>query len=244
MQGSNQDNFSDFNINDHIKLIKFICNRYVFAGFIKNDETEDFYHDVIEKLINRLPVLRKNYNGSVKPATYLTVVVNNICKELIRAKMKKEIKYFSNIKTDVTQQESIERDLIIEDEIERLQTIFVLFNKKRFKLEICLKGYFGITFTKLETKSLDNKLKIILRIANKMINEPNVKNSKKYGIIASIISELQNKPVNAEAIRKWIKEKIEELIYLLNGEPPHAMYDEESLGILLEKYYEVKRINI
>jgi hypothetical protein len=45
------------------------------------------------------------------------------------------------------------------------------------------------------------------------------------------------KVTQADAFRKWFKARMRELVALLNGDPPRSNYNEETLQILLEKYF-------
>jgi RNA polymerase sigma factor (sigma-70 family) len=239
-----RNNFSDFDMSRHINLIRFICKRYVFAGFVTECDEEDFTHDVIERLMKRMPVLQKNFNGSVKPSTYLGVVASNICKELLRERKRKQI-VFPTESFPAGQQDNLAlQQLYFQDEMDKLEKIFFLFNRKRLKLEICLKVYRGVEFTVNELRRLPQIVNETLNEANKLNHLPKAKKADKYNALAQIASKLEERESNPEAIRKWLKSKITEVIDTLNGNPKHAAYDEESLGILLEKYYETNDVEI
>jgi hypothetical protein len=45
------------------------------------------------------------------------------------------------------------------------------------------------------------------------------------------------KDVHPDTMRKWVKAKMHELVEMLNGNPRRAYYNEETLQILVEKYY-------
>ena len=57
-----------------------------------------------------------------------------------------------------------------------------------------------------------------------------------YISILPFFIDCENKKRNSDALRKWIDEKVVEIIELLNGRPPERAYTRETLRILFEKY--------
>ena len=72
----------------------------------------------------------------------------------------------------------------------------------------------------------------------KNINPGNEMRKRKiYRILLPYFNRFEKKNNNEDALRKWLRFKTDEMIRLLNGNPPVSSYNEDVLQILLEKYY-------
>ncbi len=78
--------------------------------------------------------------------------------------------------------------------------------------------------------------------AEKYIEElnsnPEISDSELYEHLTLILNSYENKNNSVDAVRIWVKEKINELIELMNGDHPVSLYTKETLGVLMEKYFE------
>ena len=58
-----------------------------------------------------------------------------------------------------------------------------------------------------------------------------------FSALTEILNKHENKNNTPDAMRKWIKQKINELIDIMNGDPPDSNYNEETIQILFEKCF-------
>jgi len=61
-----------------------------------------------------------------------------------------------------------------------------------------------------------------------------------YKSLTRLINNCENKNNTDDAIRKWLADKICDLINLLNGDSQQAYFDKETFQYFVEKYYSIK----
>ena len=61
-----------------------------------------------------------------------------------------------------------------------------------------------------------------------------------YKTLTFLIKHSENKSNTNDAVRKWLNDRISELISLLNGNPQQYYFDKETFQYFIEKYYSNK----
>ncbi|MFC1733075.1 sigma-70 family RNA polymerase sigma factor [candidate division KSB1 bacterium] len=223
-------------------VIRFIVQRYIYSGFIQIHDKEDFVQHTNEELLNRIEKIQKQYNGKAQIRTYISVIIRNICIELLNKKKKNP--------EEITETESIEKGsedtlsgIIIEQEIDRFQKILMLFHKQKARLELCLKILYRISVKKADMEAFypglkDNEYSEVLKSIDPKENHTD---KELYQIITPFLNQCEKKDNTSDAIRKWTNMKIDEMITLMNGTPKRANYNKETLQILVEKYYSIEK---
>jgi hypothetical protein len=225
--------------------IDIIINKYLQSGYIKYADKDDLKQDINEELLLKIPKIKSNYNGTCSLNTYISAIIRNICLEKFRKEKRAPKKIGAEVIADQIIHNSAIDNLAMADELERLKVILVLFDKYQAKLELCLKLLFRIPvceediYNYLGVNKLDD-LENILKILN---NEFTLTDNHIYDILTRIFNKEDNKYNSPDAIRKWIKARIDEIIYLMNGNPKRANYDKESFKLLVELYFYKKEEN-
>jgi len=219
-------------------LIEFIVETYIIHGFFNRYDRDDIIQSINESLLRKIPKLQEQYNNTTRVKTYFSVIIRNNCKEILR-KAKIEIVDVKNIENMQYAVNEPEHKLVFTQEFDRLEKIFMMFYRQRFKMELCFKLLYNIPvkFKDFKNYSIDFDKSSYLKIVKDINPGTEIRKRKIYRILLPYFNKVENKDNSEDALRKWLRFKTNEIIRLLNGDPPVSSYDEESLQILLEKYY-------
>jgi RNA polymerase sigma factor (sigma-70 family) len=226
-------------IEKYQDTVTYIVSQFVRSGFIKISNKDDFKQDVLEQLLLKIPKIKQSYNSNYQLSTYLSAIIRNICLEKIR----KDRITFKNLVDNPNAIRIINNtciyNLALTDEISRLENIFLLFNKQKDKLRLCLKAFFRIPVSVCDILNYikDSPISNLDNYINYFNSYDVLTNQDLFAILTEIINAKEKKNNSADAIRKWLNTKIEEIIFLMNGNPKRANYDKESFQILIENYF-------
>lgn len=223
-------------------LIQIVVSKFISKGFFRPDEKMDMVQMVNASLLEgRMEKIREHFNGSVYLSTYVSKVIYNLCLEKARSKSRKapllEIDRFSNL-----QEHSISSHdrLVLQDEKRRLAAILKGVFKQRTKRLICLKVFSRIVLNDADLGEYRSVVaKHELAMVRTTFYDPYDKIIDKdaYHILCLLFNKIDDKTTDADSLRKWISLFIDKMLRLLNGDPPRASYDKETLKILLQIYF-------
>ncbi len=229
------------------RLIKGMARFFQLKGYIREQEVDDLVQSINEKLLtDRIQKMQLQYNSSVKLHVYFSKIVYNLCRELLRAKRKEE-----NIRpdTDFVEQAAktnpaVLTNLIIDDELKRLNIILRTYFKDRAKLGINLKILCRIPLEGEDIKRycLDLTSKEVQQILNHLHQDyVKLNNKEVYERFKLLFNRCEHKTSSADSIRKWVEARITKILHLMNermDQRTSAQYTKETLIILLHKYFE------
>ena len=223
------------------ETLQIIVKIYVQCGMFRAQDLDDILQTLNEELLLRLPTIRARFNGSTVLRTYLSAVVRNLCIDLYHAG-KREPKV-------VPLDETIplpHTDVTGRYDIEHARRVFrAVLKQFDYKLELprllfCLKLRYRIPIERMDVlkwypacrrKDLTSILKTFARnyeaLTDKEISE----------LITPLLNQADGRSNTPEAIRRWTKERIGNILDLLNGSPPTASFNEETLEILVEDFF-------
>jgi hypothetical protein len=225
-------------ILENQKLIDKIIFMFISSGNFKYEEHDEIKQQVNEELLNKIPKIKSQFLGKASLNTYLSVIIRNICKELLRKRV--HLKYISLEEVCLKSPTSEALNfLVVEEEIIRLQNALELYYKQKSKLILCLKLKFKIPFDYSDFTNVNHEISwidfnFLVRQVYPYQECPDI---KIFSALTTIINKYDGKNNTPDALRKWIKSKINELIEILNGDPPTYHYTEETLQILFEKCF-------
>jgi len=224
------------------KLIDSIINQFIRGGHFRFEELCEVKQQVNEELLNRIYKIRNQFQGKSLLRTYLSAIIRNVCNDILRKKVR--IHYIQLNESPVNQSiTEIIYNLVLEEEMDRLQKAIRLYYKQSWKLLLCLKLRFKVPFSYEDFKNVNNNITQIE--FNWFVQKVSPYQDNPDTVILSALTEILNKCENKnntpDALRKWIKLKINELIEILNGDPPTSHYNEETLQILFEKCFHDER---
>jgi len=221
--------------------LRSVLKVYIRSGLFRPEELNDTQQTLNEELIRRIPTIRANFNGKAALRTYLSAIIRNICLDLSRLKGRHPPAVHLEGATPTPYEEMMQRT-----EIEHARRVFrAILKQFDYKLELprllfCLKLRYRITIEQGDVLQWypgcsDGDLKTLLRA----LSENYVSRTDKeiYELLTPLLNKADGRENTPEAIRKWTKWRIDSILELLNGSPPTASFDEETLKILLEDFF-------
>jgi hypothetical protein len=220
-------------------LIEIIIKSFIKSGSLRFSDYYDIKQTVIEKLLLKEEKIKNQFQGMSKFSSYMSVIIQNECNELIRQKNRmliidKEI----NHPEDIIVSTNPENLLVIKQEISRLNKILNMYYHSRNKIILCLKLKYRIPLCFIDFSRYNNQIKMeeyqfFLTGLNPYIT---INDYELYSKAILVFNKYEEKENSPDALRKFIQLKTSELILLLNGSPPTSFYNEETFQILFEKY--------
>ena len=243
----------DFFLPHQGLIRKIILNALIKPGYYSYEDFDELMQQVSELLLVREERITSSFQGRAKFSTYLAVVVVNICRE-IRKKAHRERSLFVSQNREGEHQDmglfsklrdtaiSAESKIIIQEAVTKLHLILQTYIMSGPKLIFCLKALwqFPVNWNDLEIawSTITEKEEIELLLESLNNQEVKMTKSKVYSCLTRILEIAEKRKNCDDAIRKWIKDRIGEVIYLLNGDPPVSYFTEETLRYLFEVYCE------
>jgi len=227
------------------EIIHKIIGYFVKAGFLKRDEINDLFQDINCRLIEDYDKILVQYQGLSMLSTYIYTIITNYCKEIIRANKKITTVEIENIRL-IAHNKSPENELAIKSELQKLDRFFEMCFRKKDKLELLLKIKCRVNlecdeilskFQEISPTDVEKILNIHQARQNSFLTDKEI-----YPLLNNIFNKLENKNNSDDSIRKWMDTKIDEIIVFMNGEPPIAKYNRETIMILLEIFFQKKSI--
>lgn len=250
MSTSSGDNQKDIELLQHDPqglLLRYqatlhiIVRSYVRSGMFRAQDTDDIIQTLNEELLRRLPAIRAQYNGSSLLKTYLSAIVRHLCINIYHegSSQPEEVPLEDHtgaqnpqvtIRYDIEHTRKVFRAVLkqFDYKLELPRLLFLL--KLRYRLPIekedILKCYPNCSQT-----DLNGLLKILGRDFEAM------QDREIFELITPVLNKADGRANSPEAIRKWTKGRVDSIIELLNGSPPTAAFDEETIKILVEDFF-------
>ncbi len=216
-------------------MIGIIVYRFIRAGKFHVKERQDIVQHINEELIRKIPKIQTQFKGNARIKTYFAAIITNICHEIIRKT--KKIDYINITENFVLIDRSeVTSNLVIQDEIKNLQKILALYFRQRSKLVLLLKLKFRIpvNFSDLHSVFEDLTMTEYRQFLQDISPYEENTDLQMHTALTGLFNHYGSRSITPDALRKWIKQKITELIDILNGNPPVSKYTEETLQILFE----------
>ncbi len=229
-------------VKEHQKTIQYVVNKFVYTGFFTYHDRDEVVQYVNEKLLtDKIDKMQEQYNKNYYVVTYLSKIIHNLCLEYSR-KQKSHYRETTEIDIstiDITEDSDVSRNIVIEEENQRLESILSMYNKNRNRIEVYLKILFGIGIKEddiltLSPRANSKDIDTLLQQCNPASDQDKKTDKELYEALTMFINKYEKKQNTADAVRKWITSKIDEIIELLNGSPKTANYDKETLKILFQ----------
>lgn len=230
--------------DDYQQVMKRVVYKFMKRGFFKGFSVDDLQQELnMAFLTQKMSYIQKNY----KPKdglliSYFERAVYNKCIDISKLSMhqqenRKEALEGYMIKP---QQANPESQLIFREtmnaEMRKLKDYLRMFTRTRFKLLLLLKLYARMVLTK------DDVINYCPKIPSKTLNEflevygvpySNKKDKEVYHEVIPIFNVCDQKKNTADALRKWINDRTQELMEALN-EGGKRDYDKEKLKNLIQ----------
>jgi DNA-directed RNA polymerase specialized sigma24 family protein len=227
-------------------FIEFIVESYVKSGSIPKEEKEDVIQNINAKLWEEgISKMQQKYDRRALVKTYLGVILKGYCNNEYRRLNTQKAQTLAQksepLRSWHKTSENMNFSLHIEQEKKRLEKLLFLFGKSASKLRLCLKLYYYIPISSEDILAYHPEAPAaLLDGALSELRQNFVQKELKelFEVIIAIVNDKEKKDIAPDSLRRWTKDKITELIELINGDPPLRFYDEEALGALLHYYFE------
>lgn len=222
-------------------VIKIIVARFIRYGFVYSDERDELIQFINARLLHGiLRKMKEQYNPSFCVSTYFATEINNLRKEFLNKYKKNNnlisIEDFSSPEQHLSEEQL---KLLINEEIERLEIILRLYHSKKKKVILALKIKYHITIEVEDISDLSNmpvdELEKIFMMDNNQLWQFKTENQI-FDYYAGLIGKFNEKKLMGELFKHWTYTKINEIIQLLNKDGKESSYDQETFGMLFEKY--------
>jgi DNA-directed RNA polymerase specialized sigma24 family protein len=222
------------------ETLRTILRVYVECGMFRPQEVDDVLQTINEELLLRLPSIQAHFNGTASLRTYLDAIVRNLCIDFCNARNRQP----KAVPLDYIRP-APHSDVIDRHDIEHARLVFrAILKQFDYKLELprllfCLKVRYRIPLrpedvlkwypgcSKRELTHLLKSLEDCESLTDREISER----------MTPLLNKVAGRENSPEAILRWTRERIRDLLDLLNGSPPTASFDEETLIILVEDFF-------
>ncbi len=221
-------------------------------GYFKADEKEELMQQVQEILLTREKKILDSFQGRARFSTYLAVVVTNICREIRNRELREQshrsrmihlpsgtelAQWFGQVpETGILADEK----LIIHDFLWKLHCILMTFQRDFQKLIFCLRVISRLRVNiedLLMDEITDEEMReITLHCEALNLLDAEAARSEIYQHLSEIFNILEGQNNSQDAIRKWMEYKMDQIVRLLNGDPPQSAFTRETLLLLFEYY--------
>ncbi len=230
------------------EVIRIIVRAFIRTRAIHESDHDDTIQYVNEKLWTRIDRIREMYNGQSLVKTYMSVVIRNLVMERRKERhyclVEEPLEFYETAGSNAADQFL---QLVIKQELERLDTIMKTFHKQRLKFEFCLKIVFRIPVAEDDFRELVHPLSPVEQKRLWKLFDRNTlpEDKDQYRRLSEVFNTLEDQSGRSrDSIRKWIRHRLDMVLLLMNGTPRQAHYNDETLQILFERYFITNQVDI
>jgi len=226
-------------------VIDVVVSRYIRYGFIPAAEKDDAIQFINLNLLDGIiQKMQWQYNPEFFLSTYLAAIINNLCKEYV-VKLRKEkltVSYDDYSSSNVSFDDA-SYGILLEEELNRLEMILKLYNRKRSRLILSLKLYFRMPILpgELEAYAKENYPE---RTPFLPETDPaklsNLTDTALFEVYGQFLDGSDDPRKAGANLKRWVYFKMAEIVDLLNGENHGGGYQAETFQILFEKFCQEK----
>ena len=237
----------------YLSLIgRVIRNFLIHKGVFCPDHEKEVAQQINELLLVREKNILGRYKGKAKFTTYLSVVVVHLCSEVWNADYRHRRRFipftlFQKSKTNTDPAlylpeilSDASSQLVIRDTIRELEMILRTYPRDRKRMEFCFKAVFHlpVTLEDLSPPAIPSTIQPEIEKHLTALNNHQRKTTKTvvYQHLNAIFRLTRQASTTDDAIRKWIDERMLQIIDLLNGDPPEHAFTRETFQYLYEYF--------
>jgi hypothetical protein len=232
------------------KMIEtIIWCQLIGKGYYNFEDKEELLQIVYLYLLEKEDKILRLFKHESKFSTYLNAVVTNICRDLKKKRIREKKRNSNTGDSDenpaidniISSDYSPEAKVIFEEYIKKLKLILSTYPKNSRKIIVCLKALYRlmILLSELPAGDLTSSSSELITDCITALNNFNsdLTDQAIYSLLTKVFNHLEGTNKSNDAIRKWMDDRIKEIILLLNGNPPEASFDKETFKFLFEFYY-------
>jgi DNA-directed RNA polymerase specialized sigma24 family protein len=226
----------------YLKLI----SRFVQRFHQKREEQSDLIQEILTRLLaDKIFKIQQKYNASFNKlpsfTSYFMVCIRNIYIDVVRegknTVRQKNMQSLSELEATPLLAEDAMNQLLLEEEFEKLRVIFQLQAANRHKIKICLKLKYHLLLSTSDVRQCFADASS-LEIAILCQDFRTTKDLKMFKTVVSVFNAHETKPVKADTLRKWVENKINEIISQLNRMHRAKIYNNANFSDLIGLYFQ------
>jgi hypothetical protein len=220
-------------------VVRLLVLRFVQSGALPSGELEEFAQAATEKLLLRLPSLASHYDGTACVVTYVSAAIRNICLTLLHKRSRgQQFQPFPEDLAGPAYEPMAE--MLIDDEVAMFGAILSQYHRRRSRLVLGLKLYFRHPISREDIllwhpRCPGSDLDVLLGVFGK--DYDHLEEKDVFGILSPITAKAEGREIHPDSLRRWIAEKVDEIVLLLNGEPPISHHSHETVKLLAERFF-------
>ncbi len=222
------------------ETIGIIVKSYIRSGMFRATEFPDIVQQLNTELLEKIPRIRRQYNGTSLFRTYLSNIIRHSCLNLHKKRQSQPVFIDTEGPYITLESDGIVDKLLIEHDVLTLRAIIEQFHSERFKLLLCLKLMYRIPINRQDVvkwwpacpeRDLTTLVAATASEAGKLTDR------HVFELLRPMSNKAEMNTSSADSIRRWTDERILTILGLLNGSPPASAHTRETLGILLEDFF-------
>ncbi|TVQ08237.1 MAG: hypothetical protein EA364_15740 [Balneolaceae bacterium] len=228
-------------------VIRSVVLKYAASGLFARSEVDDAIQYINERMLTGVLIkMQAQYKPWRCLKAYFYKIVSNLCFEYARKRVKPHL---LEKKVDFTHaqfaiQETISADIALAEIYRQLGILLNRFGSNRPRIELLFKISLRIGIAE------DDVLRCYPSCSKKMLNiflssfsnsgvHRLAKDTEIYARLIVLVNNLEGKRKCADALRKTVDTKLDEIAGGLNKPPIKAAMTRETAKLLLENYYSV-----
>lgn len=230
--------------DDYQQVIKRVVYKFMKRGFFKGFSVDDLQQELnMAFLTQKMAYIQKNY----KPndgllISYFERAVYNKCIDISKLSMhqqenrKEALEGYMMKAQKATPESKLIFQEILDAEVDKLKNYLRMFTRTKFRLLLLLKLYARIVLEKSDLTNYCPKItaKTLKEfLATYGVPYSNKKDKEVYNDVIPLFNACDQKKNTPDALRKWINDRTQELMKMLN-EGGERDYDKEKLKNLIQ----------
>jgi hypothetical protein len=217
--------------------IRIIALQFIARGAFPPSDLNDIIQMVNDGLLAREEVIQKTYNARTKVATYLSMIIRNLCKRF-REEMNLEPRAHQDLDPADPNPEVVLNQVAISQAIDALREVLQLMPNELPRLMILLPLHFKLPLSRETVRQAypqcqSEAVETVLKVLGGKISL--MSEAEIYSHVAPFLNALEGGSTSADGFRHWLAERILSITSLLNIRLRGACFNRETLGILIEK---------
>jgi len=228
-----------------------LISRFIQRFHQKREEQFDLIQEILTRLLaDKIVKIQEKYNVCFNKlpsfTSYFMVCIRNIYIDIVRegknATRQKNMQPLPEIETMPLLAENAMNQLLLEEEFEKLNAIFQLQAANRHKIKICLKLKYRLL---LSTSDIRQCFSAVSSQEIAILGQDfrTAKDLKMFKTVIPVFNAHDTKAVKADTLRKWVENKINDIIAQLNRMHQADIYNNSNFSDLVGLYFQKNNNN-
>ena len=226
-------------------VIRCIVMKLAGSGLFTGCQIDDVIQHVNERLLTDiLEKMKSQYRPICRVETYFSKIVRNLCLEYAEICKKRNIheKKVDFSRAQFGTEESTSAQVAFGEIFKQLEALMNLYGNRRQRIELFFKISLRLGITEEDVlrcyPACSQNILDRFMLSFNHTGTPRITNDAEvYMRLIPLVSELEGTDNTADALRKCINKKFDEIAEILNVAPINAALNRETVKLLLEKYY-------